>query len=292
MNRNSFRFKVVSVAEKVVSDQDIKQLPINPITIARSQGIEVTPQPVHAQGFSGMLMRVNNKFGITYATHIDSVGFKNFSIAHELGHYFLPGHIDAVFAADSPHTSSAGFVSTDRYEMEADCFAARLLMPNRLFKEAMLGADEGLNGIEELSQICQTSLTATAIRYTECVQYPMAVIVSVGDKVSYCFMSESLKEVRGLTWISKNQCLPKNTVTYDFNQNDQRVQGAQRDADISDLQDWFGGDVSVQLEEEVQGLGHYGKTLTVLTAPDLFDKLEEVDANEALHKSWEPKFRL
>ena len=39
---------------------------------------------------------VGNMFGIAYATHIDNVGFQNFSVGHELGHYFLPGHVDAV----------------------------------------------------------------------------------------------------------------------------------------------------------------------------------------------------
>ncbi len=292
MNRNSIQFKAASVAEKVVSDQGIKQLPVDPIAIAHNLDIEVTPQPIHSRGVSGMLMRVNNSFGIAYATHINSIGFKNFSIAHELGHYFLPGHVDAVFGADNLHISKAGFFSEKQYEMEADLFAARLLMPQRLFKEAALSVDEGLLGIEELSRTCKTSLTATAIRYTECVEYPMAVIVSVRDKVSYCFMSEPLKEVSDLTWIRKGQNLPINTITFDFNQDSQRVQDAERDADVSDLQDWFGGDISVQIEEAVQGLGRYERTLTILTAPDLFDKIEEIKENEALHKSWEPKFRL
>jgi hypothetical protein len=292
MNRNSLQFNVALVAEKVVSDQGIKQLPVDPIAIAHNLGIEVTPQPVHTRGVSGMLMRVDSTFGIAYATHINSIGFKNFSIAHELGHYFLPGHIDAVFSRDNLHVSKAGFYSEKQYEIEADLFAARLLMPQRLFKEAALSVDEGLHEIEELSRTCKTSLTATAIRYAECVEYPMAVIVSVRDKVNYCFMSEPLKEVSYLTWIRRGQNLPTNTMTFEFNQDSQRVQDAERDADVSDLQDWFGGDISVQIEEEVQGLGRYGRTLTILTAPDLFDKIEEIKENEVLYKSWEPKFKL
>jgi hypothetical protein len=47
-------------------------------------------------GVSGMLLRNGDDFGILYATHIKSSGFQRFSISHELGHYFLPGHIDAV----------------------------------------------------------------------------------------------------------------------------------------------------------------------------------------------------
>ena len=50
-------------------------------------------------------------------------------MAHEIGHYRLPGHIDAVLNAQGRHFSKAGFRSTDRYEQEADQFASALLMP-------------------------------------------------------------------------------------------------------------------------------------------------------------------
>ena len=73
-----------------------------------------------------MLLRRGNTFGIAYATHINSIGFQNFSVAHELGHYFLPGHVEAVLANDDVHDSRAGFASGDRYEMEAEHFAATL----------------------------------------------------------------------------------------------------------------------------------------------------------------------
>ena len=92
--------------------------------------------------------------------------------------------------------------------------------------------------------------------------------------------------------IRKGQKLPRNTITFDFNKGNRRVQNVGRDAGISDLQYWFGGNISVEIEEEVRGLGRYGKTLTVLTAPGLDDQLEELEQNEALRKSWEPKYML
>jgi hypothetical protein len=120
-------------AEKVVGDHGIAALPVRPIALARQLGIEVMAKPARAAGVSGMLLRVGNSFGIAYATHIDNVGFQNFSVGHELGHYFLPGHIDAVLGDGDVHESRAGFASGDRYEMEADHFAAALLMPRALF---------------------------------------------------------------------------------------------------------------------------------------------------------------
>ena len=88
---------------------------------------------------SGILLRTGDSCGIAYATHIDNPGFQRFSIAHELGHYFLPGHLDAVLGDRDVHESHAEFASADRYELEADHFAASLLMPRCLFSMPCAG---------------------------------------------------------------------------------------------------------------------------------------------------------
>ena len=94
-----------------------------------SRDIKVEGKPDTADGVSGMLLRHGNNFGIVYATHIPSEGFQRFSIGHELGHYFLDGHVDQILPKDGVHVSRAGFVSADPYELEADQFAAGPLMP-------------------------------------------------------------------------------------------------------------------------------------------------------------------
>ena len=182
----------------VIKAHGITALPVDPIAIARGVDIEVWPKPVSASGVSGMLLRTGNSFGIAYATHINSIGFRNFSIAHELGHYFLPGHIDAVLAAGSVHESHAGFASGDRYEMEADHFAAMLLMPYSLFTNAMRVAGDGLAAIERLAEKCRTPLTATAIRYAKCTRDHVAIVLSSASRINYCFMSNALKELKDL----------------------------------------------------------------------------------------------
>ena len=162
------------VAERVVRDQSLTELPIDPMALARDQGITVLRKPARSPGVSGMLLRRGNTFGIIYAAHIDNIGFQNFSVAHELGHYYLPGHIDAVLSNHEIHESQAGFASGDRYEIEADHFAATLLMPRALFRKAMSTFGDGLAAIEKLAERCRTSLTATAIRYARCTREAVA----------------------------------------------------------------------------------------------------------------------
>ena len=57
-------------------------------------------------------------------------------------------------------------------------------MPQALFKSAMRLAGEEIQAIEELAETCQTSLTATTIRYTQCVPDPTAIILSTGPYYS------------------------------------------------------------------------------------------------------------
>ena len=291
MNKTDPYLAATLTAENVVRDRSISALPVDPIAIARDLGFKVMPKPDSAPGVSGMLLNLGNTFWIAYATHINSIGFRNFSVAHELGHYYLPGHIDAVFSCGLVHKSHASFASGERYEMEADHFAATLLMPNALFRNALRTAGDGLPAIEKLAEQCCTSLTATAIRYTRCTHDPVAIVLSTGRQIDYCFMSDSLKEVEGLNWIRKGEWLSIGTATYSFNQNPERVRHAQREEDTSDLRDWFGGTRSLSVTEEVIGLGNYGKTLTVLTALDIEDQIAEIEEDENLVESWTPRFQ-
>ena len=56
------------------------------------------------------------------------------------------------------------------------------------------------------------------------------------------------------------------------------------------LQQWFGGKRSVEISEDMIGLGRYGKTLTVLYDIHL-PAGEEDDEEAALIESWTPRFK-
>jgi hypothetical protein len=173
--------------------------------------------------------------------------------------------------------------------MEADHFAAGLLMPQKLFIPALRRAGEGLAAIESLASLCQTSLIATAIRYTQCSRDPVAIIVSTGHTIDYCFMSNALRDVEGIDWIRKREALPRNTPTFEFNKDSEKVRQRARVTAASNLRDWFGGHLNIEIKEDVMGLGNYGKTLTVLYEIDIPDK-EDEELEGKLIESWTPHF--
>ncbi len=282
-------------AETLLRELNIYRLPIDPFAIATQHDIVVEAKPNTESGVSGMLLRHGNTFGILYATHIANEGFQRFSIAHELGHYFLDGHIDHIFSANSIHTSRAGFISDDPYELEADQFAAGLLMPTKLFRQALDRYNPGLEAVESLARLCNTSLTATAIRFAELSEDAIAVVVSTGRKVNFCRFSESMKSIRDIRWLKKGSPIPLETVTATMNSDQTRVACADRDSAEIDLVDWFGCSRSIETTEEVIGLGSYGKTLTVLSCPNFvdetyYDDSEDDEDEHDLIESWTPRF--
>ena len=292
---HTFRLKMAKQkAEACLRDEGITTLPVDPVAIARSRDIEVKAKPDTAGGVSGMLLRHGDVFGILYATHVKSEGFQNFSVAHELGHYFLDGHIDHVLPKDGIHTSHAGFVSADSYELEADQFAAGLLMPSGPFKRALGRQEPGLELILSLAGLCRTSLTATAIRYAELTDDAVAIVISTGPLIDFCFMSDTIKALPQLSWLRKGTPIPRGTTTAQLNASARRIaDGARAEAEI-DIMDWLGGARSVKATEQVVGLGSYGKTLTVLTCPSIEDETyqeDDGDDDEDLAERWTPRFR-
>jgi len=275
---HAFRLKMAKQnAEALLRDEGVATLPVDPFAIAASRDITVKPITHSEGGVSGMLLRHGDEFGILYATHIANDGFQRFNIAHELGHYFLEGHIDHVLPADGTHASHAGFVSGDPFELEADNFAAGLLMPSAPFKRAMFRQEAGLEVIEELSKLCGTSMTATAIRYAELTEDAVAVIISTGPTIDFCFFSNTIKSLPEITWFRKGTPIPRGTATAQLNGDARRVAIADRQERDIDIMDWLGGARSLPATEQVVGLGAYGKTLTVLTCPDVQDDTLEED---------------
>ena len=279
-------------AENILAELNIATLPIDPSLVAKNRGIVVEAKPRTADGVSGMLLRHGNNFGIMYATHIRSKGFQRFSIAHELGHYFLDGHIDYIFKDGNIHESCAGFISADNYEREADHFAAGLLMPEALFKTALKNETYGLNAVESLAALCITPLTATAIRYVSLCDIACAIVLSSEGRINFCSFSEKMKLLPNLKWPKRGSCIPRNSTTADFFNEPSRIAGANRaEADI-DIQEWFDGEISAQAKEETVGLGNYGKVLTVVTVTDAEnEQLYEEEDEEELIESWTPRFR-
>jgi hypothetical protein len=277
--------------EKIARDHGFTAFRINPFEIAQVNDIIVERKPPDREGVSGGIIFTGGDVIIFHATNIDNTGFQRFTVAHELGHYFLPGHPEEIQAASPVHVSRAGFSQgAVSIEIEADHFAAGLLMPTHLVRQCLRGNPLGLDGIIRLREDADCSLTAAAIRAAECAEVPMAVIVSRGEEVAYGFLSESFKALKPARYPRKGMALPSG-VTRDFNATPDNISAGKRKYGEARFSDWFEGMRHTRLDEEVVGLGRYGLTLTVLTSEELpLDPEEDDDEEQRLVDSWTPRF--
>lgn len=210
------RLEIVKCAEDKIKELQITSLPIDPIKIAGDHEITVQSWEPKSPGVSGFLMRRGDAFGIGYSKFINNKGFINFTVGHELGHYFLSGHAERLLIGDKPHYSQSGFVSDNDLEKEADLFSATFLMPENLFRKAIRSNGQGFAAIESIANLCATSITATAIRYAEFSENPAAILVTSDGRVDFCCLSDALKSRQGLSWLKQGDSIPEQSATARF----------------------------------------------------------------------------
>jgi Zn-dependent peptidase ImmA (M78 family) len=135
-------------AEAILRKAGIGSLPVPVEEIAAKHQIRIRRAP--HRDFSGMLIRKDGHALIGVSTSEPSVR-QRFTIAHELGHFFL--HTDKDAFVDY-RDNMKGIVRTPR-EKEANMFAAALLMPRQiLLKDFRAIAKDGLSD-DELSSLAK-----------------------------------------------------------------------------------------------------------------------------------------
>ena len=289
-----FRLQMATqTGEKLARDEGFTALPVKPLIIAERKDLHVEKKPPGMKGVSGALIFMEPKPLLIYSSEHQNAGFENFSIAHELGHYCLPDHPDQILQGGGQHFSRAGFrEGALSIELEADHFAAGLLMPDYLVRKLIEESEVGLESIRELAGSAEVSLTAAAIRIAQCARFPICIVVSEGAAVRYAFPSESFKDLGKNIFLPKGAALPGASTTARFNALASNVTSGRQATGECRLRDWFDTDRNPALDEQVVGLGSYCLTLTVLSSDELAidSHPDEEDEDAALEENWTPRF--
>ena len=117
-----------------------------------------------------------------------------FSVAHELGHYYLEKHRAFLMKTSKTHSSKNEFTNDTTVEREADAFAASLLMPKAVFAPLVNSNELTIPRIIKLSDAFQTSRVSTAIRSVQLSDFPCALIGIREKMIVWQFLSETLIE--------------------------------------------------------------------------------------------------
>ena len=188
--------------------------PIDPEQIARRQGLVVEERSLPS-GVYGALWKKGNRFGIIVSDACPTAGHRRFSVAHELGHYHVDGHVDAMFAGATGMVESAGGFHRNRksqLERDADWFASELLVPTKQLVSRIAGQPASIRALESLAEEFQTSLTMMAIRYAELTDRATASVLSLDGRVEWVFCSRRLGEHDWSRTLRKRDPIPPDTV--------------------------------------------------------------------------------
>jgi Zn-dependent peptidase ImmA (M78 family) len=273
---------------------------VDPEWIARAKHLMFEESADFPDGVYGALFRSGNSFGILVSTACPGDGHRRFTIAHELGHYHLPGHVQQLFPneGDGKAVSLGGHFRGRKnpLEVEADYFANELLMPERLVRPLIRRVGEGLSAISTLASEFRTSMSAAAIRYASVTGEPVAVLISREGVIEWTSISAALWEYRWARVTMKKDWAPRGSGTRRLSLAPDRVRGGEKDSDSMLLCEWLSAAPStVKVIEEAIGLGVFGRVLTVLTAQDLPDAEDddhgEQDPDDGRTHDWRDAMR-
>jgi Zn-dependent peptidase ImmA (M78 family) len=153
-------------ARELLAAAKVKSPPVPVEMLASLVGAEIRYEPFPGS-LSGMVHRQPNGAAVIGINSLHPLTRQRFSIAHELAHLFL--HKDEALHVDE--TSSIRFRSElssraiDASEIEANQFAAELLMPSKLLFSEIdklpddLGTEEAVAKLAEQFQVSEQAMT-------------------------------------------------------------------------------------------------------------------------------------
>lgn len=115
----------------------IESFPVDLEKVADTFGVKISYQDLENRELSGLLS-ISDDGAMIVVNAEHHLNRQRFTIAHELGHYVLHANqgtklfLDAIY-----HRSSVSSEGTDSMEIEANRFAAELLMPIHFLKQAI-----------------------------------------------------------------------------------------------------------------------------------------------------------
>lgn len=187
--------------------------------------------PIHydnyENAFDGILLYDTYNKDFNIHINIDSGNKQNskrgrFTLAHELGHFFLDEHrLGLKYGLLEPHGSFHNINHKSLIELEADYFASCLLMPIDKFKIFSAGYTKqtrnkkfSLDTILALSESFKTSVLSTLIRFGDVGTHEIFAVISK-DNIAKWF----LKSTDFPNWSFKfkvGSTIPQTTVAGEF----------------------------------------------------------------------------
>jgi hypothetical protein len=175
-----------------VAEKFVKTVPPDLTALCRDLGLRIREVP--AKGFDGALIRskAGQKGIVAVKASIFEKSRKRFTIAHEIGHFIIPHHRDLGNICEDRKIES--FDShLNQAEIEANEFAAELLLPSALLRKRFNLSKFSLPQISAVATDFGTSLTATTRSFLTLTDLPCAMVWSVTNSARWFVRSDSFR---------------------------------------------------------------------------------------------------
>lgn len=173
-------------------------IPVQPTPLIHAEGITFSSGD-YGGAFDGVLEHRAGRFHIyCNVRDADYPGStrSRFTVGHELGHYFIDEHRNALASGRVPaHRSFIDKSGHSVIETEANTFSSHFLMPQHDFRKAVVKEKPGLQAIINLSSTFSASAQATAIRYVEECAVPCAAMMFRPGKRPWSAIAPTLRKL-------------------------------------------------------------------------------------------------
>ncbi|MDD2241390.1 MAG: ImmA/IrrE family metallo-endopeptidase [Kiritimatiellae bacterium] len=266
VRRAMISVRIETLCEDIRKTLGCTALPVDPKAIAQQERILLEPDD-YGNGFDGRIefLLPERLFVIYYQAEYVQVSEVRvrFSLAHELGHFYIDSHREALCQGYA-HDSEQGLMADKQREREADSFAASLLIPrNELDRRMGSMRFMDMGQIVQMADDLQVSVPAAAIRYFGYAEEKCAVILSKDGKVKCHLPSDSMREI-GLAFMKPGTQLPPKSAARRLLQTEssREIQGIE-----STTNEWYPQRTynTLPLYEDSFSLGYDGRVLTLLS---------------------------
>lgn len=189
------RLQAALVSEQWLSGKRLSDaLPVDCIQIAESLGIKVKGASLKDE-FQGALFITPDVTAIIYNENIKENGRKNFTIAHEIGHYCLHSDREEVQCRLEDMGTFSLTPHGKEIEKEANEFAACLLMPEKDIQQQLLDKKLDMTLVLDLALRYGTTVTATACQMVHVSDMPLAVVMLNEDNsTKWCLRNSHFRD--------------------------------------------------------------------------------------------------
>lgn len=215
----------------------------------------------YGDAFDGALVLDQDKYHI----HVnkDKGNYLNstrgrFTIAHELGHYFIEDHHKNLINSE-PHFSSFSIKNSNVIEREADYFASCLLFPQKRFHKVCERRKFSAELILELSDTFKASKIAAVKRFCEIGTHEIFAVYSQNNQVRWYDHSRDFPFMKLRFKIGSKP--PKDSVASEFYKNE-NVLFTERIESYSG--DWFYDSSERKMYEQGIGSREYNYLTSIL----------------------------